>query len=420
MLRHLFVSGRNPEFRRCCGAAVLFAFSLLVLTGCSGSVAAPKAAPKPVSVVVATPTVEMVTEHEEFTGRTIAVETVEMRARVSGYLEKVLFKDGEVVKAGQPLFEIDARPYQAEVERTKATVDQLQARLDKLTSQEERAAKLLKMRSISQEDYDAIAFDKAEAKASLAAAVASHDLAELNLSYTKIAAKIDGRISRHLVDPGNLVQADVTALARILSIDPIHAYFDVDERTVLRLQRLIDQGAISSARDVEIPIEAGLADEESYSLAARFNFLDNQVDAATGTLLGRAELSNPKGTLTPGLFVRLRVPIGSPRSAILVPEEALGADQGERYVYIANADNKVEYRRVKTGWLENGKRVIESGLSPTDRVILTNLQRIRPNDVVEPKMAGEAGKTADATNATPEKTAAAGEPATTAKAGGAR
>ena len=128
MLRHLFVSGRNPEFRRCCGAAVLFAFSLLVLTGCSGSVAAPKAAPKPVSVVVATPTVEMVTEHEEFTGRTIAVETVEMRARVSGYLEKVLFKDGEVVKAGQPLFEIDARPYQAEVERTKATVDQLQAR----------------------------------------------------------------------------------------------------------------------------------------------------------------------------------------------------------------------------------------------------------------------------------------------------
>jgi len=419
MLRHLFVTGRSPEFRRCCGAAVLFAFSLPVLTGCSGSVAAPKAAPKPVSVVVATPTVEMVTEHEEFTGRTIAVETVEMRARVSGYLEKVLFKDGEVVKAGQPLFEIDARPYQAEVERTKATVDQLQARLDKLTSQEERAAKLLKMRSISQEDYDAIAFDRAEAKASLAAAVASHDLAELNLSYTKITAKIDGRISRHLVDPGNLVQADVTALARILSIDPIHAYFDVDERTVLRLQRLIDQGVITSARDAEIPIEAGLADEESYSLAARFNFLDNQVDAATGTLLGRAELSNPKGTLTPGLFVRLRVPIGSPRSAILVPEEALGADQGERYVYVANADNKVEYRRVKTGWLENGKRVIESGLSPTDRVILTNLQRIRPNDVVAPKMAGEEEKTADATNPSQAKTAA-GEPATTAKAGGAR
>lgn len=419
MLRSPPGFGMIPKTARLFGLLLVFAGGAPLLTGCTGTAAAPKAAPKPVSVVVETPTVEMVTEHEEFTGRTVAVETIEIRARVSGYLEKVLFKDGDDIKAGQPLFEIDARPYLAEVERTKATVDQLQARVDKLTSQEERAAKLLKMRSISQEDYDAIAFDRAEAKASLAAAVASHDLADLNLSYTKISAKIDGRISRHLVDPGNLVQADMTALARLVSLDPIHAYFDVDERTVLRLQRLIDQGAITSARDKEVPIEAGLADEEAYSLKARFNFLDNQVDPATGTLLGRAELSNPKGTLSPGLFVRLRVPIGSPRSAILVHEEALGADQGERYVYIVNADNKVEYRRVKTGWLENGLRVIESGLSPTDRVVLTNLQRIRPGDVVEPKTAGDEQKTADGSGRPAEK-AAATEPATAAKTGGAR
>jgi len=417
MLRSSSGFGRNPKFPRRFAAAMILAGCLPLLTGCTGTAAAPKAAPKPVSVVVETPSVEMVTEHEEFTGRTVAVETIEIRARVSGYLEKVLFKDGEDIKAGQPLFEIDARQYLAEVERTRATVDQLQARVDKLSSQEQRAVKLLKMRSISQEDYDAIAFDRAEAKASLAAAVASHDLAELDLSYTKIFAKIDGRISRHLVDPGNLVQADTTALARLVSLDPIHAYFDVDERTVLRLQRLIDQGAITSARDKEVPVEAGLADEDAYSLKARFNFLDNQVDPATGTLLGRAELNNPKGTLSPGLFVRLRVPIGSPRSAILVHEEALGADQGERYVYIVNADNKVEYRRVKTGWLENGRRVIESGLLPTDRVVLTNLQRIRPGDVVEPKL--DEAKTADASNRPAEKSAAT-EPATTAKTGGAR
>jgi RND family efflux transporter MFP subunit len=416
MLRSFLSAGtnlRSQSIASVLGGALL---GLPLLAGCSGSAAAPKAAPKPVEVVVETPVVEMVTEHEEFTGRTVAVENIEIRARVSGHLEKVLFKDGEDVKAGQPLVEIDARPYVAEVERTKATVDQLQARLDKLTSQLERASKLLKMRSISQEDYDAIAFDRAEAQASLAAAVASRDLAELNLSYTRIAAKIDGRISRRLVDPGNLVQADVTALARIVSLDPIYAYFDVDERTVLRLQRLIDQGAIASARDTEIPIQVGLADEDDYSLTARFNFIDNQVDAATGTLLARAELSNPKRMLSPGLFVRLRVPIGSPRSAILIPEEALGADQGERYVYVVNKENKVEYRRVKTGWLEGTRRVIESGLSPDERVALTNLQRIRPGDVVAPISPKGDEQTADASLS--EKSAE--EQATTAKAGGAR
>lgn len=346
------------------------------------------------------------TEHGEFTGRTVAVETVEIRARVSGYLEKVHFKDGEDVEAGQPLFEIDPKPYQAELDRATAAVEQLEARVAKLKSQDERASKLLSMKSISQEDYDTIRFDRQEAEAGMAAAVAVRDLAALNLGYTKINAKISGRISRRLVDPGNLIQADVTPMARIVSLDPIYAYFDVDERTVLRLQRLVQEGKISSARETDIPIELALADQEAYTLSARFNFIDNQIDPATGTLLARAEVRNPDGMLSPGLFVRLRVPIDAPRQALLVHEEALGTDQGQRFVYVVNGENKVEYRRIKPGWLEGTFRVIEEGLQPNDRVIVSNLQRIRPRDEVLPKPVEHPESTATAEKGTDNAPAA--------------
>jgi RND family efflux transporter MFP subunit len=365
------------------------------LIGCQkGPDQSEKPKPKLTEVVVEAPVLETLTEHEEFTGRLVAVETVDIRARVSGYLEKVFFKDGDDVQAGQPLLEIDPRPYQAELDRATANVEQLQARVEKLKRQEARAQRLLQMKSISQEDFDAITYDRAEAVAGFDAAVAAKNLAELNLGYTKINAKISGRISRKLVDVGNLVQADITPLAKIVALDPIHAYFDMDERTVLRLQRLIQEGKFTSARDAEIPIQVALADEDSYSLTASFNFIDNQIDAATGTLLARAEIQNPKLMLSPGLFVRLRVPIGEPRSALLVHEESLGTDQGQRFVYVVNDQNIVEYRRVKTGWLEAGRRVIDDGLKPGDRVVMTNLQRIRPKDEVLPKPVEPANATA--------------------------
>lgn len=356
---------------------------LALSAGCqpvAPTVAAP--AKKPLEVDVRLPETRTLVEHEEFAGRLVAAEGIELKARVSGELEKVLFKDGDDVAAGQPLFEIDARPYQAEFDRTVALVSQLESRVQKLSRQESRAKNLLSRQSISQEDYETAAFDLAEAQAGLAAARAAHDLAELNLGFTKISSRISGRISRHLVDPGNLVQADHTSLARVVSLDPIHAYFDVDERTVLRLQRLIHAGKMASARDQEIHVDVKLADEDESSLRARFNFVDNEVDASTGTLLARAEIANPDRMLAPGLFVRLRVPVGEPQPALLIPEEALASDQGERYVYVANADNKVEYRRVKVGWREAGQRVILSGLESADRVIISNLQRIRPQDEV--------------------------------------
>jgi RND family efflux transporter MFP subunit len=376
-------------------AAALPLLSLASLIGCQkGKEQSEKPKPKLTEVVIESPVLETLTEHEEFTGRLVASETVDIRARVSGYLEKVYFKDGDDVEAGQLLLEIDPRPYQAELDRTAASVAQLQARVEKLKRQEVRAQRLLQMKSISQEDFDTVTYDRAEAVAAVDAAIAAKDLAELNLGFTKIKAKISGRISRKLVDVGNLVQADVTPLAKIVALDPIHAYFDMDERTVLRLQRLIQEGKFTSARDAEIPIQVALADEDDYSLTARFNFIDNQVDAATGTLLARAEIQNPNRMLSPGLFVRLRVPIGEPRGVLLVHEESLGTDQGQRFVYVVNDQNIVEYRRVKTGWLEAGRRVINEGLKPGDRVVLTNLQRIRPKNEVLPKAAEPAQATA--------------------------
>jgi RND family efflux transporter MFP subunit len=370
-------------FRSTCWNAVSLACLLALPAGCRP--VAPTAAAqakKPLEVDVRLPETRTLVEHEEFAGRLVAAEGIEIKARVSGELEKVLFKDGDDVAAGQPLFEIDARPYQAEFDRTVALVAQLESRVQKLSRQESRAKNLLSRQSISQEDYETAAFDLAEAQSGLAAARAAHDLAELNLGFTKISSRIAGRISRHLVDPGNLVQADHTPLARVVALDPIHAYFDVDERTVLRLQRLIRAGKMASARDREILVDVKLADEDESSLQARFNFVDNEVDASTGTLLARAEIANPDRMLAPGLFVRLRVPVGEPQPALLIPEEALASDQGERYVYVANADNKVEYRRVKVGWREAGQRVILSGLESADRVIVSNLQRIRPQDEV--------------------------------------
>jgi len=370
-------------FRTNCWNAISLVCLLALPAGCQPAApAAASAAKKPLEVDVRRPETRTLVEHEEFAGRLVAAEGIEIKARVSGELEQVLFKDGDDVSAGQPLFEIDARPYQAEFDRTVALVSQLESRVQKLSRQESRAKNLLSRQSISQEDYETAAFDLAEAQSGLAAARAAHDLAGLNLGFTKISSRIAGRISRHLVDPGNLVQADHTPLARVVSLDPIHAYFDVDERTVLRLQRLIRAGKMSSARDQEIVVDVKLADEDESSLQARFNFVDNEVDASTGTLLARAEIANPDRMLAPGLFVRLRVPVGEPQPALLIPEEALASDQGERYVYVANADNKVEYRRVKVGWREGGQRVILSGLESADRVIVSNLQRIRPQDEV--------------------------------------
>ena len=352
--------------------------------GCQKA-APPAAKPPPPTVFFALPVEQAVQEFEEFTGRTAAVMDVEVRARVSGYLDKVLFEDGADVKAGEPLFVIDDRIYQAEVARAAAAVEQAEARLARLDRQATRSDELFQKKVISEEDHDLSMFDRDEARAALAAAKATHDLAKLNLSFTRIASPIHGRISRRMIDPGNLIKADDTPLASIVSDDPIHAYFDIDERTVLRLRRLVKEGRIKASRDARVEVKLSLADDQEHNHRGVVDFEDNQIDAATGTLRVRLLIDNPERLLSPGLFVRLRFPIGEPTPSLLVPEEALASDQGRRFVYVIDAENKVAARPVEVGVLVDGRRAITRGLAASERVVVTGLQRLRKNMVVEPR-----------------------------------
>lgn len=365
-------------------ATVMAVMSAIAAGGCQKA-APPAAKPPPPTVFFAVPTEQAVQEFEEFTGRTAAVMAVEVRARVSGYLDKVVFEDGTDVKAGDPLFVIDDRIYQAEVARAVAAVEQAKARLARLERQATRSEELFQKKVISEEDYDLSVFDRDEARAALAAAQATLDLARLTLSFTRIAAPIDGRISRRMVDPGNLIKADDTPLASIVSDNPIHAYFDIDERTVLRLRRLVHEGRIKASRDTRLEVKVSLADDQEHNHRGVVDFEDNQIDATTGTLRVRLLIDNPERLLSPGLFVRLRFPIGEPALSLLVPEEALGSDQGRRFVYVIDQENKVAARPVDVGVLVDGRRAITRGLSAGERVVVTGLQRLRKNMVVDPR-----------------------------------
>ncbi len=357
---------------------------LAVLPGCQQP-APPAPPPPPIAVQFVFPTREAVTPYEEFGGRANSSETVEIRARVTGYLKPVHFKDGADVTAGDLLFEIEDASYIAELAQAKATVKQREADVKRLQNQLERAIRLKVSDASTQQDIDRLTFEVDAAVAAQAAAVALQDQARLNLDFTHVKAPISGRIGRRLVDPGNLVQADVTPLGVIVSLDPIYAYFDYDERSVLAMRRMVDEGLLPEAPDRNQPVAISLAGEERYDLSGKINWVDNQIDLGTGTLRARVSVRNTHGLLTPGMFVRLRVPLGPEQQAVLIPEQALGADQGQRFVYVVTPADEIEYRRVNIGWLHNGKRVITSGLTPKERVVLTGLQRIRAKTKVTAK-----------------------------------
>lgn len=387
------------------GALLAFVgLAVLGMTSCGRPPSAgmmPGAGAKP-EVVVGRPVVETITDYEDFTGHTEAVKSVEIRARVSGYLIRGLRngenKEGTEVKEGELLFEIDPRIYQADKEKAEAALAQSKARLERLQKDLKRAEELLPTRSISQGDYDQILGDNKEAAAAMKTAQATLELADLNLKWTKVYAPCDGRVSKQLLDPGNMVQADQTPLATIVALDPIYAYFDIDERTVLQLRRLVREGKLKSAREAKVTILLGLADEEGYPHEGVIDFADNRLDMMTGTLRVRGIFPNPKRILSPGMFARIRLPVGGPHKALMVPEESLGSDQGQRYVYLVNKQNKIEYRRVEIGALHGKLREIKSGLAAGDRIVLQGLQRIRPDTEVttrevkttsSPKSAGE-------------------------------
>lgn len=343
--------------------------------------------PPPLKVLTVVPQLEKVTEFEEFTGRTAATEIVELRSRVSGYLSEVNFSDGELVPRDKILFRIDDRPFAAEEQRAMAAVAQIQARIRRLENQLRRAEELREKNAISQNEFETAQFDLAEATAALHEAEAAHRLALLNLQFTVIKAPIAGRIGRNMVDAGNLVITDQTALATIIPQDQIHVYFDIDERTVLRLRRQ-NRGLLTMTPGQEpVRILISLADAADEDIHGTVDFLDNQVDPSTGTLRARATVLTSEGWLTPGLFVRLKFPLGQPEESLLIPEEAMASDQGRPFVYVVRQEQDkcfAEAKSVEPGPLLGSRRVIRSGLLPADQVIVTGLQRLRQKTAINP------------------------------------
>lgn len=385
-----------PGLPRCGRTLIVTMLALLPLaaaiSGCarpaqSSPAAAAPPPPKPPEVLVDVPTTGMITDYEDFTGRTVASKTIEIRARVTGYLDKINFMadEGRDVEQNAVLFEIDPRPYQAEIAREEANLFQAESHLKRVDLDFVRAKRTVATKTISQEQFDQVVGARNEAKAAIAIAKANLDLARLNLSYTKVRAPISGRVSRTQLDQGNLVRADETVLTTVVAMDPMYAYFEVDERTLLRLRRYAEEGRINTQGDRDVPVKMALADEQGYPHDGMVNFFDNQLDPSTGTLQARGLFRNADRMLSPGMFVRVRLPIGRPYQALLVAEQALGTDQGQKFVYVVGDDNKALYRRVEVGRLQQGQRVILDGLREGERIVVSGLQRVRPGAVVTPK-----------------------------------
>ncbi len=341
---------------------------------------------KPPEVPVARPVVREVTDSEDFTGRADASASVELRARVTGYLVKTAFQEGGEVKQGDLLFEIDPRPYQAQLDQALAQVELGKAALKLARATLARAQALAKQApgSVTQQQLDQDQGAVEEASARLKAYEASTEIYKLNLSFCKITAPISGKIGRALLTPGNLAVQDQTLLATLVNEKPICVYFDVDERTLLRLRTLMRE---EKTEDRKRPVAVGLAGEEGFPHQGVVDFINNEVDPKTGSIRLRAVLANKERRLVPGMFVRVRLAMGALRKALLVVDRAIGSDQGVKYVYVVDVENKVQYRRVTTGALQpDGLRVIEQGLKPDDRVVVGRLSGLRPKMTIRPEL----------------------------------
>jgi membrane fusion protein, multidrug efflux system len=366
----------------------LTAVICLQFVGCSKPAA--KIQPLSPAVSVAKPVDREVVEWDEYIGRLESPHTVEVRARVSGYLDAVHFKEGKLVNKGDLLMTIDQRPYKAEYDRAQAEYERSVSQAELAKNDAERAGRLIKTRAISDEEFDTRTKLYSSAQSTVKSARAAADLARLNLEFTEIRAPINGRIGRALVTEGNLVTSGIsgtgaTLLTTIVSLDPIYCYSDADERAVLKYRRLSAEGRRVSARDAEIPAEMALADELGFPHKGRIDFVDNQIDPGTGTVRARGVFRNPDQTLTPGYFARLRVPGSGKYQALLIPDRAIGSDQGTKFVYVVNSERKVEYRSVISGPVIDGLRVIKEGLKPGENVIVEGLLRVRPGIAVEVK-----------------------------------
>jgi multidrug efflux system membrane fusion protein len=335
----------------------------------------------PVAEVDVAPVVaRKVTDWQFYSGRLEAIDRVDVRPQVPGTIVAVHFQNGALVNKGDALFTIDPRPYQAEVARAEAQVAAAEARVRYTAADFDRGQRLDPDRTISRRALDEKENAAREAAAELKAAQAALELARLNLGYTRVEAPVSGRVSRAEITVGNVVAAGAATapLTRVVSVSPIYAAFDVDEQTYLR--------HIASVRDAaDVPVQLGLANEDGYSRTGWIEHVDNRLDTVSGTIRVRAKFDNPDGLLVPGLYARIKVGVGAPHDALLVDDRAIGTDQDKKFVLAVTAENRVEYREVGLGALQNGLRVVNRGLSAGDRIVVNGIQRARPGDPVQPR-----------------------------------
>lgn len=360
--------------------AALLAF---LLTACGAQ--QPQQMPQPevsVAVVVQKP----VSDWDEYVGRIEAIESVELRPRVAGYLAGVHFKEGGNVTQGDLLFTIDDREYKAAANAARADVTRASARIDLAKSEFARSEKLIEARAVSRGELETRKAELAQAQADHAAAQARLQQAELNLEFTRIEAPISGRIGAALVKPGNLVAPGETLLSTLVSVDPVHVVFEGDERAYLKYQQMAREGSRESSRDAANPVEVALSNEAGFTHRGTMDFVDNALNPQTGTIRGRAVLANPHGEFTPGLFARVRLLGHAPREALLIHDQAVMTDQDRKYVWVVGEGNSAVRKDIVPGESVDGLRVVESGLAAGDRVIVNGVRKIFfPGQPVAPR-----------------------------------
>jgi RND family efflux transporter MFP subunit len=345
-------------------------------------------APPPPQVSVAQVLEKRVKDWDEFTGRLQAVETVEIRPRVSGYIDTVAFTEGSLVKRGTLLFVIDPRPYQAEYDRAAADLKRFKTALDLGRIELVRVQRLKESGAVSEEELDERKSTVAQSEANVSGSQAALEAAALNLNFTKVSSPIDGRVSRAEVTRGNLVTGGTnggTLLSSVVSTDPIYIYFDADEQSYLRYVQIARSGEQPTSHDAGKPVQVGLANEEGFPHTGTVDFVDNQLNPQTGTIRARAVLQNKDGQFTPGLFARVQLLGSAEYSAILIDDRAVNTDQSQKYVLVLGANNQIEYRKVKLGRVVDGLRVVREGLKAGDVIVVNGAQRVHPGVTVTPQ-----------------------------------
>jgi RND family efflux transporter MFP subunit len=375
-------------------ASAGLAFAVLAFSSCKKASPAQQQGPLPVNVVTAVE--KEVTEWDEFTGRIDAVESVDIRPRVSGYITQIDFKAGAVVNKGDLLFVIDPRPYQADLDRAAANLEQTQAQLKLAQIDFKRTEALRQKNVVSPEEFDQKAASLQQAEASVRSAQAAKDSAALNLDFTRITSPIAGRVSNESVTLGNLVMAGATdkVLTTVVSVDPFYVYVDADENSVLKYLKLREEGTRVSAVDAQIPAFIELANETGFPHEGYIDFVDNRLDSNTGTQRARGVFKTWNERLAPGFFVRMRIPGAGKYQAVLIDDKVISSQQGVKYVFVVKADNTIEHRNIETGPLFEGKRIVKKGLKDGEKIVSTRLQIVQPGMPVSPVPEKEAPPTA--------------------------